>query len=244
MNNDVNKTTSKLEEVMSYEKDQLEEQVGGNTIPDEIAESINILNQIINSACGKDDDGNPKAAITVAIDEWSHSTNKTHSLLTYSSYKPVVSIQKHYDFIQVDLFFASKVDNDMKVIWNHSEKFGQLINEITHETKNIPFFTLTIVPVETQGRYYISVTNPVFWSLQPVKPGAEAQIIRLVFKAENLNVFETDEIDMYEIEANVQRSLLERDRVAEAYEKADEESAQASLERNQKLEELRRNNQL
>jgi L-fucose isomerase-like protein len=84
----------------------------------------------------------------------------------------------------------------------------------------------------------------MFWCLQPAKPGLESNIIRLLFRAENLGVYETDAIDEYEIEANVQRSLLERERVAETYAKADEEAAQYAEDRNRKIEEMRRNNQL
>lgn len=231
-----------LEEVMNYEEDQKLNNLPNDDQPDpEITKRVEAMEYIIQSSCGKNEDGMPKAAITIAIDEYSFAKDSVRSVLNYSSYKSVINIQKHYEFIQVDLCFASKVDNDMKVIWNHVEKFGQMLDKITAETDDIPFLALTIVPIEERGKYYISATNPIFWCLQPTKPGTDSNILRLLFRTENVNFYETDEIDSYEVEANVQRSIIEQERVAESYERAEEEAARIAEEKNKKLEELRRN---
>ena len=233
---------SSLEEVMSYEKDQELNSSLDNSQPDpEVAKRIEVMDHIIKSSCGKNEDGTPNAAITIAVDEYSFPKNTARSVLNYSSYKPIINIQKHYEFIQIDLCFASKVDNDMKVIWNHVEKFGQMLDNVNAETDDIPFLTLTIVPIEEQGRYYITATNPIFWCLQPTKPGADSSVLRILFRTENVGFYETDEIDSYEVEANVQRSVVEHERVAESYERAEEEAARIAEEKNKKLEELRRN---
>lgn len=240
MNSLEKKNSPKIEEVMNYDEDVAYESFAEDMNEEETF-NAKLIEHIVTSSCGKDASGHPKAAITLGIEMWTLKNNTSRNVATYSSNKPVIDIQKHYDFIQIDMQFASKIDNDLKVLWSHIERFGKTLDGINEGSREVPFFTLTIVPVEEQGGYYIVCTNPIFWCLQPAKPGMDANVLRMQFRSEDVGFFESDDIDMYEIEANVQRSLLERERVAEMYEQNEDEKAKFTEERNRKMEELRKN---
>jgi hypothetical protein len=230
------------ENAMDVEDDKIQAELDSK---EDIPEfNADLVQRIVSECCGKDDSGMPKAAITVSSEMWSTISNASRSIAQQSSNKPTVQIYKHFEFVQIDLKFMSYVDNDLKVLWNTLEKYGTALNSIDGACKEVPFLSLTIVPLIEQGSYYIICTNPVFWALQPERPGQYANTIRLYFRSEDMGFYESDDIDMNEIEASAQRAIQQREMTEKSIADKQEERAQYEEQKNARIEEMRRNGQL
>lgn len=162
------------------------------------------VKEIIEMINGKDKNGKAKSAITLES-FFVHLDKTTKSTGSISCHRPIVTIKRRGKYIQVDLEFLSMLDNDLKMMWGLLENHGKKVEEITKESVEIPIIALTLVPLETDCRYYAVATNPVFWALQPVKPGYEAKVLCLLFEDVNVQFYETEGLDMEMIDEEVER---------------------------------------
>lgn len=204
---------------------------------------MDILNEIVNASCGINAQNKPKAAFALECSMWpvdvDENSNVTpRNIATRSSYKPIIEIEKHNEFIQIDLIFQSCLDGDLKLIWNLLEKYGDLLNEVSDESVEVPTLISTITPVIYDGQYYIMCMSPLFWTLQPQKPGGQSNVIRLLFLEEDLNVFETDEINIDDIDNEIERDTINKEATYAHMAAKENEYAQQLSEREARLEKI------
>ena len=205
---------------------------------------MNILNEIINESCGKNAQDKPKSALTFDCSMWPVNANELSQpeprmVGTRSAYKPVIEIEKHGEFIQVDLIFQSYLDADLKIIWNLFEKYGDLLNEISDESTEVPAATLTITPVIYDGKYYILCISPLFWTLQPEKPGGQANVIRILFHEDDFGVFESEGVDIDAIDREIERDVANEEATYAHIAAKENEYAQELSNRADRLEKIR-----
>lgn len=203
------------------------------------------VNQIIASACGNDSNGLPNSAITLSTQLYNlvDTTQKPIIEGEHPAHKPTVYMQNHGEFMQIDLVFPNHMDIDLQVMWRMMEIYGTKLNQINDESTHIPMSLLTICPLADQGTYYIVAHNPIFWVLQPVNPGDQATVIRLLYEADTFNVYEAgdDDIRIEEIEADVDRSIQQQEIAEKQAMDAQLQRAEYEEERNARLEEMKRN---
>lgn len=187
-----------LEEMMDADDDQ--EELGG--IPED--ETL-AAQEIVSQCTGTLEDGTPKAAVAVALDMVNPITFHKQSLATQAMYKPVVEFRSRLDFLEVLFTFPTATDTNLRVFFNHLEKYGQKLDSIEADDEMVPLFTVTIVPIAALGSAYMVAAQPAFWALSSPTFGGALNQIKVSFRAADVNFWMTDETDIGGILAAVQR---------------------------------------
>lgn len=223
-----------IELVMDADSDKADEE----DIPDN--EAL-IARSIVSQCEGIDDDGMPKVTIGIAIDQVNpyEQTKKTVAQTAFC--KPVLKVNIVQEFIELRFDFKTAVDRDLRVMWSHLEKYGELCTAMTEKSQETPFMTIVMAPFSAVGTCYMTALNPIMWNLQPPKPGDECTQIKVLLHADNLEFYETDEISLENIEAQAQRIINSRQESYESALEAEEAKAAAVARSNQILENLRQN---
>lgn len=162
-----------------------------------------------------EENGVPKAGITMSvalIDEQKNIVDAGN----YSSYKSIVDIIRLGDYIQLDLKFKSSLDGDLSILWNILEDYAYKINHTEEFDDKEPFVSITLVSSDLLFDYFITITNPIFWSLQPEKPNEPNNIIRMCFCLKDLLVYKSNVPAEQEIE-NINKALLEEENYYSRY---------------------------
>lgn len=112
---------------------------------------------------------------------------------------------------QVDIKYKSNMDPEFRLLWQQLEDYGKRLSDynLTDEPEDgYPLLFYTVVPDEYSDKYYISLTNPFMWVLQPESPDEEkCKILRLFFKSENIDIKEIPEaVDVTQAEAEAART--------------------------------------
>ena len=200
-----------------------------------------LIEMIVQKSCGKDINDVPNGAINLTYEKINKDTKKSQNLRELSVNTPEIAIYKRMEFVQIDLIFASPLASDLKVFWNTFERFGRDFNKVNDETTNIPFLSLTIIPVEERGKYYITCTNPVIWTLQPTSLGGSPNMLRILYRAEDMNFFEAEGFSEAEIEAASLRMIQEKERQAVSYYEKQQQELENQEKQNRQIESNRYN---
>lgn len=135
-------------------------------------------------ACdGAEKDGSPKCGISISNEFW-YANKNTVQVSHRDLINPIVRIYKHGSYVQVDLDFGSDTNPELAVCWNLLESMKDISME-SPEDGRIPVTTLSIIPLQFEGEYSILCLGAIFWTLQPLRPGMRASVIRMVFDADD-----------------------------------------------------------
>ena len=167
--------------------------------------------EILKSACGKDDNSQANSAITINLYQIKDELSKLNPLYSHTAFNPAISIKNTNEFVIIDLIFNSPADSDLQIFWTLLEKYGNT-QSVTNEAEEIHLCNFVIVPKKYDGQYYIDARDPIIWTLQPIKPNQPLNIIRLLFANDSFSLYETDDIDVATIEAEVEREVEESER--------------------------------
>jgi hypothetical protein len=187
-----------LEEMMDADNDQ--EELNG--LPED--ETL-VAQEIVAQCTGTLEDGTPKAAVSVSLDMVNPITFHKQSLATQAMYKPVVEFRSRLDFLEVLFTFPTASDANLRVFFNHLEKYGQKLDSIEEDDQMVPLMTVTIVPIAALGAAYIVAAQPAFWALSSPTFGAPMNQLKVSFRAADVNFWMTDETDLGGILSAVQR---------------------------------------
>ena len=196
---------------------------------------ISFVRSMVEECQGETEEGDPLAAITLSLDMISTKTQVQRSVFQQSMYDPVVTINRRVNYIELILTFPNAADTNLKLLSINMDKYGKVMDELKPNSSEYPFFSLVILPVLGLGAYYMSMNNPLFWALTTEKLGAEINQMKMLFHCDDVEFYETDEIDISEIQAAIQREQEAREAAIAAMEEKEEQRKQ----REQELEELR-----
>lgn len=203
---------------------------------------MDLVNKVLNSTVGRNNDGTPKSAITLTCLKYNLDTDFSRENGSISVQNPEIKIQARDPYTQIDLIFNSDFDDDLRTIWSLLEKYGQEINDYDISDEEFPLLSLIIAPLSERGKYYINATNPIIWVLQPVRPGGKNNIIRLLFEEDGFGIYETDEVDIDKEKAIIEQEEASRQFIEEQVRRKEEEEYEYQLERERKIEEMRQLN--
>ncbi len=187
-----------LDDVMDAEEDRY---VIGDLPEDETLAAQEIVAQ----CTGTLEDGTPKAAVAIALDMVNPVTFQKQSLANQAMYKPVVEFHSRMDFIEVVFTFPTASDSNLRVLYNHLEKYGQKLDEVDEGSQMAPFFACTIVPIASLGSAYMVAYQPAFWGLACKDFGHPMNQLKIAFRAADVKFFMSDESDITSIFAAIQR---------------------------------------
>jgi hypothetical protein len=149
-------------------------------------------------------------------------------------YEPILSVNARQNFLELTLTFPKADSSNLKVLWSHLENYRELEAQQSITDSELILFSLVLVPIGGLGTSYMIATNPIIWYVQPSTLGGELNQIRLLLHAEDLRFYQTDEIDLEEVDAIAQRNLMAQD---EALAEADKKEAERQAAQ-QKSEEI------
>lgn len=168
-----------------------------------------IINDLMNSICGIDENNKPKAMIGFSHEVWKvEDSSYSHPISTYSIQKPSIEMFIMAEkYLMVDMRFEYDIDIDLKQLWKKLSEYEDKKDEIY--VKRFVF-----IPNEYKG-YYMDCTFPIFYALQPTQPGGKNNTIRVLFELENVNIYYSDELDMNQIEKDVEQQIKQENELEE-----------------------------
>jgi hypothetical protein len=161
--------------------------------------------EIVAQCTGALEDGTPKAAIAIALDMVNPVTYQKQSLANQAMYKPVIEFHSRDEFIEVVFTFPTASDTNLRILYNHLEKYGQKLEETELGSQMAPLFACTIVPIASMGSAYMVAFQPKFWALASKEFGGTLNKLKVLFLAKNVNFYMSDETDVTSIFAAIER---------------------------------------
>lgn len=144
-------------------------------------------------------------------------------------------------YIQVDLTFPSNLDDELALTWDFLTEYGEDITMLDDDSKEIPQIFLTLVPYEFKGKYYLTASLPIFFTLIPLRPHKDYTTIRVLFDEMSVSFFETDSVDYEKIMAVVERETQDELKYLDDLDAKDDENKKLQEERDKIAEDLLRN---
>lgn len=152
---------------------------------------------------------------------------------------PKIKIHGMFDKIMVDLIFANDRDVDLYKVWNILNKYQKEMHESTlDETKVVPYLNIVMLPMSHEGHVYADANTPMLWTLTSLGVGKPIDTIRLVFSADKINFYTSDDIDISDVKAEIIMDINKRENLNQM----DEKRRQYRYQRMKEIEENRRKN--
>ena len=215
-----------------------------NENTNELHEEIDI-NEILMSCCGTDDEGSTMSGFSMDIGIYNPQTNEFDVKSSTVYCNPEIDIKRIGVTTMIDFIFNSRTDFELRKMWSLLQKYGtDCESAFRNNAKNTPLLRIQIVPIVYSGKYSVNAYSPIYWALQSQSPTGENNVIRTAFEATNVVIAENEMYDEEEIAARLEREDMERDRITQQYEARQQEEDDYKAEREERLEELRRNKEL
>jgi hypothetical protein len=182
-------------------------------------------NELISKITGVDERRRTKSSITLTNLMFHTDTEMAEELNTITLNKPSIEIERHGNFVQLEICFVSSMDQDLRALWNNFEYYGRQYNDMTSDIANgdkVPICSLTIVPIALEGQYHATALNPVFWALTSKKIGQNSNIIRLLYNLDDINFYQDEGIDMEDIKDQAKKEVMAENREKAAENRAAE----------------------
>lgn len=204
------------------------------------------IKDIIKSCNEESNQRNPKCAISIKQEQWTidvNGENESNTVSKLETGKATINIEEIDAYYKIDLMFSSSYEQDLKVAWNILESYGKNLNKFIKSSEKIPALTMTITPLELKGRYFVSANSPIYWILIPQTKYENVDFcgIRMMFKKDSVDFIETNEIDVYEIEQNVDKHIMEIEETERIEEEKKKENEKYEKLRNERMKELYKN---
>lgn len=150
------------------------------------------INEIKNSACGTDSEGNAKAIVIAGLQKFNvnDTTAEPESLMEVSTIEAIVDIKTIGNFSYVNLKFPAADNSDLALFYRLFERYYDVAGENDDEHEIVAF--LSIIPLELEGQYTINAMYPVFWALEPDLVGDSPRTIRSVYIPEDVQFIRTE----------------------------------------------------
>lgn len=197
------------------------------------------LNDIINETIGLDADNNAKAYVSVAYKVLCITKNEVTTRMEHSSERAQVNIEACANATNILMCFSAPGDSDMRIFWRTLQFCADAAAAESSEDV-LHFVVVTIIPKKFEGHYYICATNPLLYAAQAPAPNEKANVISLFFDDEDVEFFESDEIDIDEIDGEIEREFAEAQRLEQMAEEKRLEKEANEERRNRLIQERRK----
>lgn len=157
------------------------------------------IQNILDSVCGLTEKNERKAVLSVNLDKWciKKGEESVTSLSKYLTTKAEIQISSvNEEYILMDFIFPSNTDADLKMIWRLLNK---AIEDLDKAGEYVTLKHIILTPISFEG-FYMDAVAPIFMALQPSVIDSPCDSIRILFKAENVSFYYTDEIDAKQLE--------------------------------------------
>lgn len=169
------------------------------------------------SCFGRNDEGEANAEVSCTLleyigddDEESQSEDLNYrEISSRFSKEGEFSLEAHKGIIQVSLSFQSNLNPAFRLFWQQLEDYGRRLNmcEFSAEYNAVPLLSFIVSPDKYATEYFLSLSNPMLWFLQPAEPtDDDCKVIRMFFSSKNVSMQEIpEEIDIQSAQASATR---------------------------------------
>ena len=130
-------------------------------------------------------------------------------------YKPEINIIPRDGIMQVDIRFDSEQDISLAKIWKILEQYTKSSGDFYAKDdadEPIPSLILSIIPLTEETDSYVVAGDPLMHALTATVPKGGVNCIRLIFNADFVHFFfSEDAIDMNDIATEVSDELYRRE---------------------------------
>ena len=183
------------------------------------------IKDIILAASGKDEKGFNKSACGLFYEKVDLEGNAT-IISEIDVDRPIINIFKGNKRVQVDIVYAMKNDIDLRMMNDLLVRAFSAENSIDDTATSVPLVTLSIIPRELEGQFFILCSDPIVWCLTAQDPRGEIDTLRFVFDEEDFNIMAASEEALEMLDIELEEDLAEEEKTAAFYEeKATEEKA-------------------
>lgn len=166
---------------------------------------------VINACVGVDNDRYTKSAVVISTELYKDK-ELVNTIFDNAMDKPIVDITLNQNYIIVDLDFISKFDTDLKITYKQILQHFENVNKDTENEYHT--LTLTIVPKELEGKYYMVLINPIFVSLSAKNPDEDCSIIKFAFEESSFFIYENEDETVDSIQNEI-KTEIEKDNFIE-----------------------------
>lgn len=198
------------------------------------------INEILKAAMGRDEKNEPKSSILFSTRKINEVTEEDKDYGTVILSSPTIDIKKLNEFIMVDLIFAVPLDAGLRRLWASINLYADMVSKNDIFSDEASTGMLVITPIALKGEAFISASNPIFYTLQPQKPGEDCTVIRLLFTSDSFQFVESDDIDIDELRRSAEREMEKEAENIVEMEAEEEERRLAQEKRDAKIEELKK----
>ena len=176
-----------------------------------------IIKEIIDSACDSDENGFTKSAVGLFYETINNDGKVMETIKTVSCDRPVITITKRYQHFFIDLAFSTHLDTDLSLMNSLLKDAFADSDSFDPDRETFPLITLSIVPHQFGGTYYMICTDPAFWALTAQEPKGEVNTLRFVFDEEDFYLMEADEEAMDHMMQEAEAEITAQERRNEFY---------------------------
>lgn len=166
--------------------------------------------EFLEKLCEKTANGLTNTSVAIDCNIIDMRTGNAKPIASIALQKPLISVERHGTYIQIEYKFISALDNDLKLMWNTLELYGKTSNDINIAAEFTGLFAscgITMIPMYFDGQYFCSAVNPLFWALTAEEVGKNANVIRLIVNMEDFQIFENLDIDTEKLKREVRQEL-------------------------------------
>ena len=167
--------------------------------------------------------GRPKAHVLLNYYlQYSDGSTKEIQMLTMD--KPIVNIFKHAGFVNVFLDFGSRMDMDLRMMWDTLTEYSRPTNSVSYLPEELeagyyetpegpqmvyfPVLDLALSPIGKEDAFMVHSYNPAFFTLAPNAPDGDACVIQFTFLEETFAVVDDlAPVDHAHIQSEIQEEL-------------------------------------
>lgn len=160
--------------------------------------------EIREAIIGPDPSGQPKTLVSMSSNLFDDPTTEPALLMEVSSMSSIINIVTIGSYTYVELRFSSETDSDLALAYRCLEHNFEEAGKATEEQTCM--VTLTLLPLELEGRYFMAAIDPVFWALEPDRAGGQFNVLRIVFESTDVRYMESD-IDEEEFRTQIEMTL-------------------------------------
>ena len=146
---------------------------------------------IILSACGVGEYGEPKGCVTVNFARWHMEEQREEVVKRLFTNEPVINITRTPRLTKVDLTFEMGEDSDFHELLEVLRMSSEPENSFDREEDVMPTLYVTIMPYIYEMEYFLTGLHGV-WCLMPSVAEREIDTVRLIFNNELFSVYQVD----------------------------------------------------
>lgn len=198
---------------------------------------------IVKAVCGKDDENKPNSLTSIGTGYYDEENEDIKDLNSSVFENPIVKIENHSPIIQIDLIFPSAVDIELRRMWAILENYGAKTDAYEcGQNPDSPVCLFSFAPKQFNGKYIINVNEPIMWVNQPQNVGStQNNVIRCFAYEDAVTAAENTDINLKEMDLYARREAERQEELLYNAELSKIEEEEYQRQRNETLEEMRRN---